>query len=229
MTTKSSLLKILEKSSRKGLGRGNLGVLVARAGVGKTACLVHIAMDKLLRNEKLVHASLQDSPEKVTSYYNVIFSELAEALALTYPSDIKAQIEKNRMILAYLNQSFDLRRLRENLKNLSEKVGFVPDTLIVDGLDFSKAGVEMFEGLKKLAQEFQVEIWFSALSKGSPDDTKTQGIPAPADKFHSFFSMVIELQPTQSAVELRLLKDHESTTLLDEKVLLDPKTFLARG
>jgi hypothetical protein len=115
------------------------------------------------------------------------------------------------------------------LKNLSEKVGFVPDTLILDGLDFSKAGVDMFEGLKKLAQEFQLEMWFSALSKSTPADVKTQGIPAPADKFHSFFSMVIELQPTQSAVELRLLKDHESTTLPDEKVLLDPKTFLARG
>ena len=87
----------------------------------------------------------------------------------------------------------------------------------------------MFEGLKKLAQEFQVEIWFSALSKGSPDDPKAQGIPAPADRFHSLFSIIIELQPTQSAVELRLLKDHESATPLDEKVLLDPKTFLARG
>jgi KaiC/GvpD/RAD55 family RecA-like ATPase len=148
MTTKSSLLKILEKSSRKGLGRGNLGVLVARAGVGKTACLVHIAMDKLLRNEKLVHASLQDSPEKVTYYYNVIFSELANALNLADPSELKAQIEKNRMILAYLNQSFDLHRLRENLKNLSERVGFVPDTLIVDGLDFSRVEAEMFEGFK---------------------------------------------------------------------------------
>jgi hypothetical protein len=228
MTTKSSLLKILEKSTRKGLGRGNLGVLVARAGVGKTACLVHIAMDKLLRNERLVHASLQDSPEKVTSYYNVIFSELVQALSLTNPSEIKARIEKNRMILAYLNQSFDLRRIRENLKNLSEKVGFVPTTLIVDGLDFSRAGVEMIEGFKTLAQEFQLEMWFSALSKGTPD-SQTQGIPAPADKFHSYFSIVIELQPTESAVELRLLKDHESTALLDEKVLLDPKTFLARG
>jgi hypothetical protein len=229
MTTKSSLLKILEKSSRKGLGRGNLGVLVARAGVGKTACLVHIAMDKLLRNEKLVHASLQDSPEKVTSYYNVIFSELAKALNLAGPSDLKTQIDKNRMILAYLNQSFDLRRLRENLKNLSEKVGFVPDTIIVDGLDFSKSPAEMFEGFKKLAQEFKVEVWFSALSKTAPGDAKPQAIPAPADKFDSFFSIVIELQPTQSAVELRLLKDHDSTALLDEKVLLDPKTFLARG
>jgi hypothetical protein len=229
MTTKSSLLKILEKSSRRGLGRGNLGVLVARAGVGKTACLVHIAMDKLLRNEKLVHASLQDSPEKVTSYYNVIFSELVQALGLTNPTDIKAQIDKNRMILAYLNQSFDLRRLRENLKNLSEKARFVPNTIIVDGLDFAKVGVEMFEGFKKLAQEFQVEVWFSALSKGTPGDAKLQTIPAPADKFDSFFSMIIELQPTESAVELRLVKDHEGATLQDEKVLLDPKTFLARG
>jgi hypothetical protein len=229
MTTKSSLLKILEKSSRKGLGRGNLGVLVARAGVGKTACLVHIAMDKLLRNEKLVHASLQDSPEKVTYYYNVIFSELANALNLADPYELKAQIEKNRMILAYLNQSFDLHRLRENLKNLSEKVGFVPDTLIVDGLDFSRVEVEMFEGFKKLAQEFQVEVWFSALSKGSPDDVKTPGIPAPADKFQDLFSIVIGLQPTPSAVELRLLKDHESVVPVGEKVLLDPKTFLARS
>lgn len=229
MTTKSSLLKILEKSSRKGLGRGNLGVLVARAGVGKTACLVHIAMDKLLRNEKLVHASLQDSPEKVTSYYNVIFSELVKALSLTTSSDVKVQIDKNRMILAYLNQSFDLRRLRENLKNLSEKVGFVPDTIIVDGLDFSRVGAEIFEGFKKLAQDFNVEVWFSALSKSSPGGAKPQGIPAPADKFVSFFSIVIELQPTESAVELRLLKDHESAAPVGEMVLLDPKTFLARG
>lgn len=229
MTTKSSLLKILEKSSRKGLGRGNLGVLVARAGVGKTACLVHIAMDKLLRNERLVHASLQDSPEKVTSYYNVIFSELVQALNLKNPSEVKAQIDKNRMILAYLNQSFDLRRLRENLKNLSEKVGFAPDTIIVDGLDFSKAAAEMFEGFKKLAQEFKVEVWFSALSKAAAGESKPQGIPAPADRFDSFFSIVIELQPTQSAVELRLLKDHESPKPLGEAVLLDPKTFLARS
>lgn len=229
MTTKSSPLKILERSSGKGLGRGNLGVLVARAGVGKTACLVHIAMDKLLRDEKLVHASLQDSPEKVTSYYNVIFSELVKALGLPNPSEIKGQIDKNRMILAYLNQSFDLRRLRENLKNLSEKVGFVPNTLIVDGLDFTRAGEEMFEGFRKVAQEFQMEVWFSALSKGASVDAGGQAIPAPADKFSSFFSIVIELQPTESAVELRLLKDHESTTVLDEKVLLDPKTFLARG
>ena len=79
---KVSPLKILEMSSHKALGRGNLGVLMARAGVGKTACLIHIAFDKLFRKEKLVHVSLEDAPEKITAYYNVIFYDLVKALEM---------------------------------------------------------------------------------------------------------------------------------------------------
>jgi KaiC/GvpD/RAD55 family RecA-like ATPase len=60
-----SPLKVLEQSSQKGLGPGNLGVLIARAGVGKTACLIHIAFDRIFHGEKLVHVSLEEAPEKV--------------------------------------------------------------------------------------------------------------------------------------------------------------------
>ena len=52
-----SPLNLLNMSLKKELGRGKLGVLMARAGVGKTACLIHIAFDKLFRGEKLVHIS----------------------------------------------------------------------------------------------------------------------------------------------------------------------------
>jgi len=131
-----SPLKILEESSSKELGRGNLGVLMSRAGVGKTACLIHIAFDKLFRNEKLVHISLEDLPEKVSSYYNVIFSELFNALKIENEQETRTLLEGNRMILAYLKQSFEIGRLQENLKNLSKNAAFSPDTLIVDGLDF---------------------------------------------------------------------------------------------
>jgi KaiC/GvpD/RAD55 family RecA-like ATPase len=161
---KVSPLKILEKSSRRALGRGNLGVLMARAGVGKTACLIHIAFDKLFRKEKLVHVSLEDIPEKITSYYNVIFYDLVKALNMDDEHEIRMLFERNRMILAYLQQSFEVGRLRENLKNLVDKIDFVPDTLIVDGLDFEEADRELIEGLKEIASQFNVEIWFSALT-----------------------------------------------------------------
>jgi len=222
-----SPLKILEASSRKGLGRANLGVLMARAGVGKTACLIHIAFDKLFRKEKLVHISLEDAPEKITSYYNVIFYDLVKALKMEDEHEIRMLFERNRMILAYLNQSFEIGRLRENLKNLAEKIEFTPDTLIVDGLDFEKGGRDIFEGFKKIAVEFQVEIWFSALSHRHIAAVNERGIPYPCNHLDDLFSIIMQLHPTQSGILLELLKDHESEVVSDNSVRLDPNTFLA--
>ena len=227
--TKASLLSLLEKSSKKGLGRGNLGVIVARAGVGKTACLIHIALCKLLGGEKIVHISLEDSPEKITAYYQVIFSDLAKAAGIESELETKTLVEGNRMILAYLNQSFQLSRLQENLKNLSDKIGYVPDALVVDGLNFSKAGKDMFQGFQEIARAFQVEVWFSALSHRHIPEVNERGIPYPCNHVDDLFSIIMQLEPTPSAVLLKLLKDHETRVTPDSYVKLDPKSFLAIG
>lgn len=222
-----SPLRILEKSSHHGLGPGNLGVLVARAGVGKTACLIHIAFDKIFRQKKLVHISLEEGPEKVTSYYNVIYYDLVKALNIEDDYEYRVLMERNRMTLAYLNQSFDLERLQANLKNLTERLDFKPDTLIVDGLDFEKAEREVFEGLKKIALEFETEIWFSALSHRHITETNERDIPYPCDKFDDLFSIIIQLQPEQAGVFLKLLKDHDRYHIPENSIRLDPNTFLA--
>jgi hypothetical protein len=223
-----SLVSILEKSSRLGLGRGNLGALMARAGVGKTACLIHIAIDKLLHNEKLVHITLENTPDKISSYYRVIFSDLVRALELKRADELRALIEKNRMILAYLNQSFELQRLRDYLKNLRDKVGFLPDALIVDGLDFSKTGRDIFQGLKEIAEASQVEIWFSALTHREGSGVNERGIPFPCGQVDDLFSIILLLEPMRSAVLLKLLKDHDQQGLAGASILLDPNTLLMR-
>jgi hypothetical protein len=223
---KVSPLKVLERSSQSGLGRGNLGVLMARAGVGKTACLIHIAFDKLFRKEKLVHISLEDVPEKITSYYNVIFYDLVKALNIGEEHEVRMLFERNRMILAYLQKSFEIKRLRENLKNLVEKIDFVPDTLIVDGLDFEKAGRDVFEGFKQIADQFMVEIWFSARTHRHIADVNERGIPYPCHELDDLFNIIIQLQPTQSGILLKLLKDHGEEVRPDASVRLDPNTFL---
>jgi KaiC/GvpD/RAD55 family RecA-like ATPase len=222
-----SPLKILEMSSQGSLGKGNLGVLIARAGVGKTACLIHIAFDKLFRQERMVHVSLEDMPEKVTSYYNVIFYDLVKALDIEDEHEKRMLLEGNRMILAYLNQSFKIGRLRENIKNLIEKIHFVPDSMIVDGLDFSETGREIFEGFKEVAKEFQMEIWFSALSHRHITDINKRGIPYPCNHLDDLFNIIIQLKPTQSGVSLTLLKDHNQAITEEKSVRLDPNTFLA--
>ena len=223
-----SPLKALQQSSRKELGKGNLGVLISRAGVGKTACLIHIAFDKLFRNEKLVYVSLEEGPEKVTAYFDVMYHDLVKALNLSEESDeYRRLIGKNRMIFAYLNQSFEIERLRTNLINLKENLDFKPATLIVDGLNFEKADPALFQDFKKIAEEFQLEVWFSALSHRHITEVNERGIPYPCHKLDDLFSLIIQLQPDSSGIFLRLLKDHDNPAISKMGVRLDPNTFLA--
>ncbi|MFC1840278.1 hypothetical protein ACFL1N_11900 [Thermodesulfobacteriota bacterium] len=224
---KVSPLKLLEMSSGKGLGKGNLGVLMARAGVGKTACLIHIAFDMLFRKKRLVHVSLEDTPEKVTSYYNVIFSDLIKALEVEDETDARMLLERNRMILAYLNNSFEINRLKDNLVNLRDQIDFIPDILIVDGLDFEKADKEIFEGFKEVAGEFNVEIWFSALSHRHIMEKNEKGIPYPCDRVDDLLSVIIQLDPRENGIFLKLIKDHDNDVQDGSSIRLDPNTFLA--
>jgi len=224
---KVSPLKLMEMSSCKGLGKGKMGALVARAGVGKTACLIHIAFDKLFRKEKLVHVSLDDSPEKVASYYDVIFSDLVKALEIKSEAESRMILDRNRMILAYLNKSFKIERLRDNLNNLIKNIEFKPDSLIVDGLDFENTDRSVFEGFRDIATEFNVEIWFSALSHRHIDEKNVNGIPYPCSRMDDLLSVIIHLNPTQSGIFLTLLKDNDKIPETDNSIRLDPNTFLA--
>jgi hypothetical protein len=218
--TKLSPLKVLESSARRELGKGNLGVLIAGAGLGKTSCLVHIAFDRLVRGEKLIHVSLRDSPEKIASYYEIIFTDLTKAHRVEQEGAVRDLLDR-KIILAYLKESFGLERLRRNLENLTE-INFKPDTLIVDGVDFPEAGKDFFAGLKGLAEAFEMEIWFSALLTEAKEGT----IPYPCGELVDIFSVIVQLISSHEGVFLKLLRDHERESVPDTVVRLDPNTFL---
>ena len=224
-----SPLKLLEHASRKELGPGNLGVLIARAGVGKTACLIHIAFDRIFRGKKLVHVSLDETPEKVTSYYNVILYDLVKALDMEDEYEFRGRIDRNRLILAYMNQSFSTDRLRANLENLEKNMNFKPDCLIVDGMDCEESSRDLFEKFKELAESFKAEIWFSALSHRHITEVNERGIPFPCHNLDDLFSIILHLQPEATGVQLRLLKDHDHSSMAGVSVKLDPGTFLVQG
>ena len=117
-------------------------------------------------------------------------------------------------------------RLRTNLRNLTEKLDFRPNALIVDGLDFEKTKRIVFEGLQGVAKEFQLEIWLSALSHRHINRTNKRGIPYPCHELDDLFSLIIQLQPEQSGIFLRILKDHDNPSVPDISIRLNPKTFL---
>ncbi|MCJ7610642.1 MAG: hypothetical protein MUP19_00135, partial [Candidatus Aminicenantes bacterium] len=87
-----SPLRILEQSLSGGLGKGNIGVLAARKGVGKTACLVHIATDKLFQDKPVIHVSYASRVDHIITWYEDIFKELARQKDLELPEDFHDEV-----------------------------------------------------------------------------------------------------------------------------------------
>ncbi len=224
-----SPLKILDYSSQGGLGKGNLGVFIARAGVGKTACLIHIALDNLFRKRKLIHVSVGEAPEKITAYYRAILNDLSHALDLPESEEERLIVERNRMILAYRASSFSADMLEKSIRNMIDSIDFAPDTIIVDGLDFGKAERSFFIRAKELAEKYQAEVWFSARSHRHVAEENDRGIPYPCSDLDDLFNVIIYLDPSNKGVFLRLVKDHDSASAPDISIQLDPATFLLAG
>ena len=221
-----SPLKALDMPGRKRLGSGNLGVVMARAGGGKTACLIHIAFDKLLTGESLAHVSLDESPDKVMEYYKARFNNIAQGMDIPDNFDYQGLVGKNRVILAYLNETFQIQRLRDSLESLAKNIDFKLESLVIDGVDIESAGRAFIDDLKGVAGDLGIEMWLSALSHQHIDKTNERGIPYPLNELDDLFSVIFQLKPDKSGLYLNLLKEHENIPEQNARLKLDPRTFL---
>lgn len=229
-----SPMRVFEKSMHGGLGRGNLGVVCARPGVGKTPVIVQIALDDLLRDRKVLHISHEHAVDHVRAYYDEIFNDLAILSKLENPDAEKLDLERHRLIFSLMSQSLQnppsLRGGRSSMAKILETVTFarevahfVPDVIVIDHFDFDHATDEAVAALRALAKQSNVELWLSAHVEAMP---KAPGeLPAPLDRFKDAIAVVVFLEPERDVVRLRLLKDHDSTDLADLHLRLDPHTM----
>lgn len=220
-----SPLRVFEKSIHGGLGRGNIGVAIGRAGVGKTAMLVGIALDDLMRGRKVLHVALDQTVDKVRGYYDEIFMDLARTSGLNNVPREHLHMERNRNIHAYLEGSFSVQKLREAVSFLEEHANFKPDALIIDGYDFSSAGTQDLNELREVARELDAELWMSALThRDAP--VNDAGVPEPVAHVAEAVGVIVSMATQGHTVRIRLLKDHDSKKVSDLSIALDPTTML---
>src|SRR5215475_11253962 len=169
-------LRLFEHSIHGGLGRGNMGVVVARHGIGKTAFLVGIALDDAMRGRKVLHVSLDKTVDHLREFYDEIFMDLAHSAHLEDLAAERLAMERNRIIHTYAGKCFTIHKLRHSINFLKEYVQFDPACLILEGFDFERAALADMEDFRKLAGERNVEMWMSAVThRGAACDE--QGIP----------------------------------------------------
>ena len=165
-----------------GLGQGELGVIVAPAGVGKTWVLAAIGANAMKRGKHIVHYTLELNEAYVGLRYDSIFTGIANQNLKYHKDDVQSEMEKLKgdlVIKYYPTKTASVNTISAHLKRIIN-LGTEVDMVVVDYGDILKdtanarevrhALGNIYEDLRGLAGEFQIPIWTASQANRSALD-----------------------------------------------------------
>lgn len=225
---KNSPIRVFESAINGGLGKGNLGVFASRHGIGKTACLVHIATDKLLRNEHIIHVSFSGNVEHCLNWYKEVFRQISEYKSLDDAFNVYNSMRENRCVLNFSQDQVPMDKIINSLKTLIEMGSFKADAVLIDGYHLTKASEEDINKIKAFAQEMNLEVWFSVSPVVPNVKYDEYGVPETLNPYKNFIDVLVGLRYNEekSKVIMTVVKDHNNSSVRPAGTNLDPRTML---
>ena len=223
-----SPIRVFEESINGGLGKGNLGVIVSRHGLGKTACLVHLATDKLFKGESVIHVSFSGNVEHVINWYKEVFREIAELQSLDDAAMVYNSILSNRVVMNFSQEQVPVEKVLSSLESLIKQGSFKADAILFDGYKLTIADEDDIAKIKDFAKRMDLEVWFS-VSPVRPDVVYDEnGVPNTLVKYFDMIDVLLALKYDEKIdkVVLTVVRAHHQNVPKPMKVNLDPRTML---
>ncbi len=205
-----------------------MGLIMARAGLGKTALLVQIALDSILRGKRIIHISIGETIEKTKMWYDDILQIILQDGSVTNPHELIDMVQRHRMIMTFKESSFSRARVEERLNDLILQDIFKPNCLVIDGYDFERASRESLEDIKELLETMSLQAWFSAVSHRGDDRVSPAGVPAPCHEVDDLFDTVVLLKPQKDCIQLDIIRNNGEDPELGSGLTLDPTTMMVK-
>jgi hypothetical protein len=208
------------------LNAGEFGAVLARAGVGKTAFLVQLSLNALLRGKNVLHISLEDPVNKVSLWYQEVFNLIAEQYQVDQINQVWESLLPHRFIMTFRVEGFSVPKLEERLSDLMTQNIFSPQMMIVDGLPFDESAHQSLTEFKDLIRNHQMPAWFT-IRTHRHDDPGPDGLPMQLAQLSDLFKIAIQLLPEGKEIHVKAVKGAESfSEHLDLR--LDPSTMLIK-
>lgn len=226
---KKSPLRKLDASIHGGVGIGGIGIVASRRGIGKTACLVHIATDRLMSGKHVIHVSYAKRTDHILNWYEDIFSEISRKRNLENAMEIHDELVHNRVIMNFSRQGTTVRQVLASMAAMIDNAQTEMDVVVVDGFDFENAELSDLQAFKDFAVEKKLTLWFSDDYHRDDIDgpvLNDQGIPTNLVSFLDLINVIITLKAEKDYLHLYLVKDHNTFNTSDLPLKLDPKTLL---
>ena len=169
--------EVINELTDGGLGKGELGVMVAPAGIGKSWALMNVGANAVKKGKTVLHYTLELNEAYVGLRYDSVITGIANQNLKHYQEDIKDQLSKLKgelIIKHYPTKTVSVMGIRSHVEKCIMQ-GKKPDVIIVDYADLLRGhGQEkrhelegIYEDLRGMAGEYEIPVWTASQANRS--------------------------------------------------------------
>jgi replicative DNA helicase len=194
-----------------GLGKSELGVVIAPTGAGKSMVLVHLGSQALKEGKTVIHYTLELQDTVIATRYDSCITGYPLSEIINFKEEVYEEIkdiEGSLIVKEYPTKSASTNTIRAHLSRLIKR-GITPGMVIVDYADLLKPVQvrkekrneleSIYEELRAISTEFSCPIWTAS-------QTNRSGLSAEviALLLTSFFRF-LELSRINKTIKVRFL------------------------
>jgi len=189
----------MDKISKQGLGKGELGVVIAPTGAGKSMVLTHLGAQALQAGHNVVHYTLELLDTVVAGRYDSCITGIELNDLLNKKDEIYEQIKDidgKLVVKEYPTKTASVKTLRNHLEKIRKRGGEI-DMIIVDYADLLKPTSNyrekrtelesIYEELRSLAYEFSCPVWTASQTNRSGLDAEVITMNSISEAFSKCF------------------------------------------
>jgi hypothetical protein len=184
---------------KSGLGKGELGVVIAPTGAGKSMVLVHLGSQAVKDGKTVVHYTLELGDTVVASRYDSCITGYPLSDLHTFKDNIYEAVKNlpgKLIIKEYPTKSASTKTIRNHLEKLRKR-GSDPGLVIVDYGDLLRP-ISMqrekrnelesiYEEMRAIAQEFKCPIWTASQTNRSGLNAEVITMESISEAFNKCF------------------------------------------
>ena len=193
--------KEIDAICKGGLGNGELGVVIAPTGAGKSMALVHLGAQAVKLGKTVIHYTLEMAETSIAGRYDSCITGLDLGEMFQFKEEIYERvkdIEGNVIIKEYPTKSATTTTIKNHLERIKSR-GIKIDMIIVDYADLLRPVINrksnekrhdlesIYEELRGVSQVFECPIWTASQTNRSGLNAEVVTMEAISEAFNKCF------------------------------------------
>jgi len=190
----------LDDMTKGGLGKGELGVVIAPTGAGKSMVLVHLGAKAIEAGKNVVHYTLELADTVVANRYDSCITGYHLNEVKVFKEQIYDKLKDlpgKLIVKEYPTRSASIQTIRNHLEKMKNQ-DFIPDMIIVDYADLLKPEgsskeekrhqlESIYEELRGISQEVGCPLWTASQTNRSGLNAEVITMEAISEAFNKCF------------------------------------------